>query len=146
MGNGWAEGIHPDDRVGCLDVYRTRFDTRLPFEVICRHRRHDGEYRWVMDQGGPRFTPDGQCFGYIRTCADVTDRRRAEEGLGTLPGRLLEAQEAERRRFAQKLHADLQRRTLTDQRSPRRSGRCTGLRSGRSEGRGRASGMGWAGG
>src|SRR5436305_1170840 len=105
LGDGWAEGVHPDDLPRCLEVYATHFDARAPFEIVYRLRRHDGEYRWVLDRGVPRLTTDGEFAGYIGACADITERKRAEEGLREgqrelqlLTGRLLEAQEAERRR------------------------------------------------
>ena len=46
-----------------------------------RLRRHDGECRWILDIGVPRFNPDGSFAGYIGSCIDVTERRRAEEQL-----------------------------------------------------------------
>ena len=55
-----------------------------------RLRRHDGEYRWVLDNGVPRFAPDGNFSGYIGSCIDITDRRRAE-------GQLRESEERFRR-------------------------------------------------
>ena len=107
LGDGWADGVHPENRPRCLQAYTAGFDARRPFEMAYRLRRHDGEYRWVLDRGVPRFTPGGQFVGYIGVCSDVSDRMRAEEGLRALPGRLLEAQEAERRRVARELHDDL---------------------------------------
>ncbi len=114
LGNGWAEGVHPDDFLECLEVYTTHFDARQPFQMEYRLRRHDGEYRWVLDQGAPRLTPNGEFAGYIGACTDVTDRRRAEEGLRTnqrelrvLTGRMLNSQEVERRRIARELHDDV---------------------------------------
>jgi PAS domain S-box-containing protein len=79
MGNGWAQGVHPDDFQFCLDTYITAFDTRQPFKMEYRLRRCDGEYRWIFDTGIPRFTPDGHFLGYIGSCIDISDRKRAEE-------------------------------------------------------------------
>ncbi len=46
-----------------------------------RLRRFDGEYCWVLDNGVPRFEPDGTFLGYIGTCIDITERKHAEETL-----------------------------------------------------------------
>ena len=81
LGSGWIGGVHPDDRVRSRETYAKAFDARMPFTMEYRLMRHDGEYRWVIDTGVPRFTPDGRFFGYIGSCIDITDRRRAEEEL-----------------------------------------------------------------
>ena len=78
MGDGWTQSVHPDDLERCLETYVTAFDARTPFTMEYRLRRHDGEYRWVLDNGVPRFAPDGTFSGYIGSCLDITDRRRAE--------------------------------------------------------------------
>jgi two-component system, LuxR family, sensor kinase FixL len=78
FGNGWAEGIHRDDFGRCLDVYVKSFDRRLPFTMEYRLRRSDGEYRWVLDNGVPRYAPDGAFLGYIGSAIDITERRQAE--------------------------------------------------------------------
>ena len=44
-----------------------------------RLRRFDGEYRWVLNRGVPRFAPDGSFVGYIGSGIDITERRTAEE-------------------------------------------------------------------
>ena len=56
LDDGWAEGIHPDDVRDCMAVYRIGFDRREPFERMYAYRRHDGEYRWILDRG-PRGSP-----------------------------------------------------------------------------------------
>ncbi|HEU4453077.1 MAG TPA: PAS domain S-box protein, partial [Longimicrobium sp.] len=78
-GNGWAEGVHPDDYQRCLTVYLASVEARRPFQVEYRLRRHDGDHRWVLDHGVPRFTPDGSFAGFIGSCVDITERREAEE-------------------------------------------------------------------
>lgn len=80
-GTGWAEGIHPEDRVRCLRIYTSHFDAREPFEIEYRCRRHDGEYRWILDYGRPRYDPAGAFLGYIGSCIDVTRRRKQEAAL-----------------------------------------------------------------
>jgi PAS domain S-box-containing protein len=81
IGNGWEEAIHPDDLERCLETYVTSFDARRELSMEYRLRRRDGEYRWLLDHGVPRFGTGGDFEGYIGTCIDITDRRSAEEEL-----------------------------------------------------------------
>ena len=78
LGNGWAEGVHADDLERCLEVYETSFNARQPFTMEYRLRRNDGEYRWVLDSGTPRFAEDCAFVGYIGSCIDITARKQAE--------------------------------------------------------------------
>jgi two-component system sensor kinase FixL len=78
LGNGWTQDVHPDDLAACLKAYTAAFDARSPFTIEYRLRRHDGEYRWIIDHGVPRYDPHANFAGYIGSCMDVTDRRNAE--------------------------------------------------------------------
>jgi len=110
LGDGWFSGVHPDDVRKCLDLYSAAFDARLEFEMEYRLRRDDGQYRWILDYGVPRFEPDGTFCGYIGSCTDMTERKALEESLHGLTGRLFNAQEEERSRIARELHDDFSQR------------------------------------
>ena len=84
LGNGWTEGVYPDDFQQCLDIYTQAFDNRKPFSMEYRLRRYDGEYRWIQDDGCPRYSINGEFIGYIGHCLDITVRKQAEAKLKTL--------------------------------------------------------------
>jgi PAS domain S-box-containing protein len=81
LGDGWAGSIHPDDRSRYLDLHAASFDSREPFEIEYRLRRYDGQYRWVLARGTPRFGPGGAFAGFVGLCIDIDDRKRMEENL-----------------------------------------------------------------
>jgi len=83
LGNGWAEGVHREDLDRCLEFYVSSFSARQEFTMEYRLRRFDGEYCWVLDNGVPRLDSNGTFLGYIGTCIDITERKRAEETLAT---------------------------------------------------------------
>ena len=81
QGNGWAEGVHPDDFDRCWQTYVEAFDARQPFTMEYRLRNRGGEYRWLLDNGVPRLAPDGEFLGYIGSCIDITERYEARQAI-----------------------------------------------------------------
>lgn len=88
LGNGWTEGVHPNDLQWCLDIYRGAFDRRSSFSMEYRLRHCDGEYRWILDDGCPRYDTEGTFIGYIGHCLDITDRKKVEDELRVLNANL----------------------------------------------------------
>lgn len=73
LGNGWVERVHPEDYEHCLDIYVSSFDQRKAFTMEYRLRRFDGEFRWFVDNGIPRYSVQGEFIGYIGSCVDITE-------------------------------------------------------------------------
>lgn len=80
-GDGWLADVHPEDTERCVAIYRTSFDERQPFTMDYRLRRQDGQYRWVLDNGVPRFDGNGRFEGYVGSCVDIHERKELEERL-----------------------------------------------------------------
>jgi len=78
LGNGWTGGVHPADLDHCIRMYSDAFNAHRDFSMEYRLRRHDGEYRWVLDSGVPRVEADGTFLGYVGSAVDVTDLRKTE--------------------------------------------------------------------
>lgn len=83
-GDGWTEGVHPDDLKTCVKTWRKSFAAQTPFVMEYRLRRNDCEYRWIRDFGRPFFSPDGDFLGYIGACYDITDLREMADELAHL--------------------------------------------------------------
>ncbi|MDB5257465.1 MAG: sensor signal transduction histidine kinase [Chitinophagaceae bacterium] len=88
IGNGWTEGIHPDDLERCLKIYDSAFNARKEFTLEYRLKRYDGEYRWISGQGVPNYSTTGQFDGYSGACLDIQDRIEFEERLKESEARL----------------------------------------------------------
>lgn len=76
-GNGWTEGLHPDDRDLCLETYLKAFTSRQGFRMQYRLERGTGGYTWVEDIGQPRFDGAGEFLGFVGAAVDVSERKRA---------------------------------------------------------------------
>jgi PAS domain S-box-containing protein len=93
MGNGWAEGVHPEDFDRCVKTYIEAFDIRKKFEMEYRLRHFSGEYKWLLDIGTPNYNIDGEFIGYIGHCFDITVRKLEEEEILQNKEKLIEALE-----------------------------------------------------
>lgn len=83
-GDGWLKnGVHPDDLAYCYKIYSDAFDKREAFTMEYRLQRHDGEYRWILDNGNPYY--EGSTFlGYIGSCVEIHSQKESEIKLTTI--------------------------------------------------------------
>lgn len=79
MGDGWAEGVHPEDLERCVKHYLDHFGRHQAFEMEYRLRRGDGMFRWIFDRGVPYTDDSGAFAGFIGSCIDIDERRSAED-------------------------------------------------------------------
>jgi PAS domain S-box-containing protein len=77
VGGGWMDNLHPEDRRKTVDTIAEAFTKRQYFRIECRLRQYDGEYRWLLNQGTPRYQ-GGEFAGFIGSCVDITDNKEAE--------------------------------------------------------------------
>ncbi len=81
LGEGWSNAVHPDDRTLFREGFLTAVANREPYRSEYRMRRHDGEWRWVIDTSTPIFGADGVFQGHLGSVIDITDRKRMEAAL-----------------------------------------------------------------
>jgi two-component system, cell cycle sensor histidine kinase and response regulator CckA len=91
LGNGWLSSVHPEDQGRCLADYSSSFDARHSFQLEYRMRRADGEYRWVLNNGTPRYR-ETEFAGYIGSCIDITEQKRVEAQLRSNHAQLVDSQ------------------------------------------------------
>src|SRR5262249_36749119 len=76
--NGWTELVHREDLETFNSTYHSAVAARSSFRIECRMRRADGQYRWVLNTGIPRFV-DSVYVGHIGTVIDISDIKRSHE-------------------------------------------------------------------
>lgn len=81
VGNGWAENVHPEDFQRCLQIYISSFEARQPFAMEYRLRHRSGQFRWILDNGVPRYSADGTFEGYVGGCLDIHEEKEARRKL-----------------------------------------------------------------
>ena len=80
-GNGWTQGVHPDDFDYCLKTYVNSFDRREAFVKDYRMKNSQGEYRWIRDHGQPIYDLDNSFLGYLGACYDISENINNENKL-----------------------------------------------------------------
>jgi PAS domain S-box-containing protein len=81
LGFGWLDAVHPDDLEATRQCYQSVNNRCEPFDIDYRLCRTDGEYRWVIDAGRPRYSSEGEFLGYIGSVIDITERKEMEKAL-----------------------------------------------------------------
>jgi PAS domain S-box-containing protein len=98
------ERVHPDDRRRVVDAFERGIRDGAEHNVECRLVLPDGTVKCIHVVGHPVFNASGDLEAHVGTAMDVTERKRAEEVLEALAGRLIQAQEEERSRIGRELH------------------------------------------
>lgn len=114
IGQGWFEGVHPEDREIC-HAHDSRSSHRQGFQIEYRLQRHDGVFHWILDTAAPWFWPKDVFRGYVGSCIDIHQRRLSEENLRDANA-VLTRQNKELSEFAYGASHDLQEplRTLAN--------------------------------
>lgn len=114
LGNGWINGLHPDDLPRCINAHAAAFTVRQPFTLEYRLRNRSGQYHYMLAHGVPRISPLGRFLGYIGICTDISERKKMEDALQHsremlrhLVSHQERVREDERKRIARELHDDL---------------------------------------
>jgi PAS domain S-box-containing protein len=81
LGLGWINYLHPEDVERCSKLHETSVANRQPYDIEYRVLHKSGEYRWIHAINRPFYDINEEFDGYIGIGLDITDRKKAEEGL-----------------------------------------------------------------
>ena len=79
--DGWAEGIFSEDIERYWSAHAEAIKRYEPFDIEYRLRDANGNYRWILEQGRPRYGSTGNFIGFIGHCYDIAERKQAVEKL-----------------------------------------------------------------
>jgi len=89
QGDGWAETLHPDDRQRARDAWELAWRHGGEFRIEYRIRNGStGEYRWFVGHAVPHLDAAGRVVRWFGMCADIDERKRAEEAQRDLLGQV----------------------------------------------------------
>jgi PAS domain S-box-containing protein len=81
LGNGWAETVHPEDRVSVFEQWRNAAEAEAEFSMQFRVRRPNGSVRQVRSRSRPVRGGNGEVSGYVGAVADITDSLQLQQKL-----------------------------------------------------------------
>ncbi|MEA9586034.1 PAS domain S-box protein [Xanthomonas sp. WHRI 10064A] len=79
LDQGWWDVMHPDDAGRVRLAFEQALERRGEFLAEYRVRRHDGQYRWCIDNASPHFASDGRFLGHIGSLTDISERKHIED-------------------------------------------------------------------
>ncbi len=81
VADNWGPYLLPEDVLPTQQILSKAISERVIFSMEHRMRRHDGQYRWLLTQGGPSYYSTGELYGYVGSAIDITDLKQANEQL-----------------------------------------------------------------
>jgi PAS domain S-box-containing protein len=102
--------VHGEDRGRLQDAMQKARENHTEFDEEFRVVWRDGTVHWLRSRGRYYYAANGEPERMLGISLDTTERKLAGEALSQASRRLIEAQEAERRRIGRDLHDDIGQR------------------------------------
>lgn len=113
LGTTYAEflyRVHPEDRGALETKMMAALQTGESFALEFRLIDASDRVRWIHCKGKTIHDSAGNAKGILAVNADITAMKQTEFELHSVMGRLIQAQEDERRRISRELHDDISQR------------------------------------